>query len=116
MKYCTVCQAVLQKNTTTGSIIFKCICGSEYKKDPTDTLMAEEILITEQSSSKFSDFMSNAAFDKSGYKISKMCHECKLDYLTMIIINNSTIYTCTCGFNSTKIAYDSRTNTLEKIK
>ncbi len=107
MKFCNVCQSVLLKNTATGELVFKCHCGIEYNKDLEDTLMYEEIFFSsDESSSKYVDFIDNAPFDKAGFKVAKSCPKCNIDYLTMIMINSETIYLCTCGFKITKTKYD----------
>lgn len=108
MRFCPQCGARLEKHTPhTGAILFQCKCLIRIEGGDDDTLMDEGHLGADESDLKHIDFTQNSPFDPAGYTTMKDCLKCKLPYLTMIRIgaNETTLYTCTCGFQSSHDDY-----------
>lgn len=113
MKFCPVCESLMTKSTSaTGLIVFQCRCQLVIEGQPDDTLMAEEYLETAESNLKHEVFIENSPFDPAGNKVLRNCLRCGLDFLTMIRIgtNETTMYTCSCGFQATHEEYMQKFN------
>jgi hypothetical protein len=82
-----------------GDIVFQCRCLNTELGMPDDTLMAEEYLETGRSDLKHNVFIKNAAHDTAANIVLKDCPNCRLNFMTRILIGTqeSTLYTCTCG-------------------
>lgn len=108
MDFCTECDAVLTKGTTAaGNIIFTCKCFRQTYGGPADTLMAEHYYETSESNQKHEIFIEQSSFDAAANIVMKDCPKCHLNFLTMIRVgtNETTMYTCTCGFKSSRDEY-----------
>lgn len=99
VKFCDECGSLLTPITTTGELMFNCVCGKIFKSVPEDSLRAEEYLEATELKQKYEVFIKNSPFDPAGKKISRVCRNCKMPYLTLIYIGSSEtpLYTCTCG-------------------
>jgi DNA-directed RNA polymerase subunit M/transcription elongation factor TFIIS len=98
VKFCDECGSLLTPSTTTGELVFTCICGKMFNSTPEDSLRGEEYLEAAESKQKYDVFIKNSAFDPAGKKIHRMCPGCYAPYLTLIYIGSAEtpIYTCTC--------------------
>ncbi len=108
MQYCPECESVMVKNTTsTGQIIYQCRCQITVPGTAEDTLMYEEYLEDDNSYAKHADFIDNSPYDLASNDVMKDCLQCGLNFLTMIRIGvqETTIYTCDCGYISTHAEY-----------
>jgi DNA-directed RNA polymerase subunit M/transcription elongation factor TFIIS len=108
MKFCPLCEAVMQKNTTAaGAIVYQCKCQTTIAGGPDDTLMAEGYLETDDSNLKHAVFIENSPFDPAANVILKDCPSCKLNFLVMVRIgpNEVTMYSCECGYRATHDEY-----------
>lgn len=99
VKFCDECGSLLSPTTTTGELMFNCVCGKMFKSTPEDSLRGEEHLEAAESKQKYEVFIKNSAFDPAGKKIKRMCPVCFAPYLTLIYIGSgeTPIYTCTCN-------------------
>lgn len=107
MNFCPYCESIMGKSTTpTGVIEFKCVCGYDTPGNPEDTLMDEGDLSTGKSL-LHDDFIENSPFDPARNLVEKSCPKCNRGFLTLIRIgvNETTMYTCECGFKSTHSEY-----------
>ncbi len=101
MKFCRECNSVMSKTTTLhGAIIFQCPCQLQEPGQPDDSLMAEGLFENTGSDHKHMIFIENSPFDPAANIVLKDCLNCGLNFLTLIRIgqNETTFYTCTCGF------------------
>jgi predicted NACHT family NTPase len=91
----------------SGEIIFICRCGKSIKGNDDDTLFAEGSIENTESNLKHEVFIENSSYDSAKNIVLKDCLSCGLNYLTKIRIgiNETTIYTCICGFRSTHEEY-----------
>lgn len=107
MKFCKECESRMIKQTYNNAITFQCICQLVVQGEPDDTLMAEGYIEINKDNLRHDVLIDNAPFDLAGNIVMKDCPQCKLNFLTMVIIGESqiTIYKCSCGFQSTHDNY-----------
>jgi|FLOH01.1.fsa_nt_gi DNA-directed RNA polymerase subunit M/transcription elongation factor TFIIS len=105
MKFCPVCQSVLQRSTQIGSIVFHCnVCFTEEPGDEWDSLIMiggpEDDVQSGAEEKKYEKLIATAAFDQVNEKIKKECPKCGLDYMTQIRVGDQEriIYKCKCGY------------------
>jgi hypothetical protein len=98
----------------TGQIEFKCRCQLTLEGKPDDTLMAEGYLENAESNLKHEVFIENSPFDPAALVILKDCPQCNLNFLTMVRVglNETTVYTCSCGYRATHEDYMKQFDTL----
>jgi len=114
---CPECDNIIQKETHTGQIKFKCHCGFEREAKPEDTLMASGSLVyQDQTGEEYNKFLRNAAYQphnpKPDPELKIKCPKCKkgnslketnIRYVR-ITENEKIYYVCKC--------YNVFTNTL----
>lgn len=108
LKFCLECSSMMTKSTSTlGTIVFQCRCQITIDGTPDDTLMAEEFFETAESNLKHEVFIENAPFDLAGHVVLKDCPKCNLNFMVMIRVgtNESTLYSCRCGFRASHTDY-----------
>jgi DNA-directed RNA polymerase subunit M/transcription elongation factor TFIIS len=108
MQFCRECESIMTKNTTpVGSVLFTCKCQLVDEGGPDDTLIDSEYLETAESNIKHQIFIENSPYDAAANIVLKDCPICKLNFLVMLRIgsNETTMYTCSCGFVSTYDEY-----------
>jgi len=109
MKFCGECKSIMKKITSTnGEIEFTCRCALPHKGNPDDTLIMEGYVETTESNLKYDVFIENSSNNLAKNIVMKKCLKCGIDYLTIIRIgiNETTMYTCTCGFKKTHDEYN----------
>lgn len=99
MKFCEECGNVLSRNTNSGEVMFNCTCGEVYKGNPSDTLISEVYLETENSTLKYNTMLDLAAGDMTNKIVRRKCPGCNLDFMKIVRIGNreTVIYICDCG-------------------
>jgi ribosomal protein L33 len=113
MKFCPLCGSNTTKNTTIDKrIIFVCQCQWSAPGNDSDTLMAEGYTETMENNLRHDIFISNSAHDPARMVVLKSCPQCKIDYLTSILIGSGQVcmYTCTCGYKTTADQYQAAGN------
>ena len=107
MRFCEKCGSIMQKNTTaTGEIVFQCRC-QQVNGDGNDTLMAEGYIETNEAAQQHMVFIENSPYDPAANIVMRDCPKCGLNYLTLIRVgvNETTMYSCTCGYLATHTQY-----------
>lgn len=103
----------MQKNATAaGDIVFQCKC-QQIVGGVDDTLMAEGLVEIGEAAQKHHVFIENSSHDPAANVIMRDCPQCGLNYLTLIRVgvNETTMYSCTCGYLATHAQYiESRTD------
>lgn len=100
MKFCEVCDNVLQKSTATGFLMTKCpICLTEKATQAEDSLMYEKFVTSGSSNSKYSTFITQASFDQTIRNVNKPCQKCGKKWTKRIRIgeNETILDLCECG-------------------
>lgn len=113
MNFCDQCQACLEKEILpTGKIVFTCTCGLVKEGTPDDTLILEEFPEMADMTQKYDVFIENAPHDPAGYIIMEPCLKCNLDFMTLVRVgvNQTVLYTCTCGYKATYMEYMAKKN------
>jgi DNA-directed RNA polymerase subunit M/transcription elongation factor TFIIS len=101
MRFCTVCNNILNSSTTTGDLIFICNkCGQKESSNDEDTLLYYNQLAHQDNNLKFESFIKTAPFDPTNPKIQKKCEKCSNDTMTYVRVGSDMrlLYICTCGF------------------
>ncbi len=99
VKFCAQCGSLLSAVTTSGELVFHCICGQTYPSSAEDSLRSEEYYEAAESKLKFQTFIDNSPFDPAGNIVATECPHCYAPFLTLIYIgtNETPLYTCRCG-------------------
>lgn len=108
MRFCKQCGSVMVKNATdAGEIVFTCACTATEPGNARDTLMSEVFYETVENTAKHDVFIENSPFDPAAHIVLEECPGCKLNFMTMIQVgqNETTMYTCTCGYRATRAEY-----------
>ena len=119
MKFCDLCGSFMNKTTTiTGNILFVCRCVKQIEGGPEDTLMASEYFETEESTLKHQVFIEQSPEDTARSIVMRDCLKCGLPFLTFIRVGTqeTTMYTCDCGFSATNNEYNKRVSKLKSEK
>lgn len=105
VKFCKQCGSLLSAVTSSGELIFHCVCGQTYPSTAEDSLRSEEYLEAAESKLKFQTFIDNSPFDPAGKIVNIECRDCFAPFLTLIYIgaNETPLYTCRCGQRYTVI-------------
>ena len=101
MRFCSVCNSILNSSTVTGQLIFVCNkCWQKESSNDKDTLMYNLQISNEDTDMKFENFIRNAAFDPTNPTLKKDCVKCKNDVMTYVRIGADMrlIYICKCGY------------------
>ncbi len=114
MSFCIQCGSVMSKIISlSGEIQFQCRCLMIYPGTPDDSLLLEGYIETAESEGKHDVLIEQSPFDPAANIVRKDCPECGIDFMTMIRIgiNETTMYTCSCGCNLTHNQYMKAINT-----
>jgi len=94
----------MTKSTTTGRIVFECVCRNTVDGGPEDTLMAEGYLRASESNLKHEVFIEQSLYDLARNIIKADCPKCGMDFLTTVRVGESEdlMYLCLpdCGFRA----------------
>lgn len=104
MKFCDVCQAIMKPALGALHVQYNCDrCMNSAAGSAEDTLLAEGYKDShELQREKHQAFIEESAFDAAGNKVSRECPQCKMPYMTLVLIgeNLTKMYTCTCGYRA----------------
>lgn len=103
MKFCDICGSNMTKSTTTGVIVFECICKNKVDGGPADTLMAEGFLQASGSYLKHEVFMDQSLYDPARNIVKAVCpNNCGMDILTTVRVGDTEdlMYLCECGLRT----------------
>ena len=90
-----------------GTITFICRCLQTAEGTADDSLMAEEYLEANMLTSKHDVFIENSAHDPAANIVLVDCPQCGLDFMIQIMTGDDqiTMYTCSCGYKTTRQEY-----------
>ncbi len=105
MRFCPNCKRVMNRNPSSGYVVFSCPCGVEEKGEPVDARLNGKVLGAGETSEKYRLLIGTASFDRTNQLVNRDCPACGLDYMTQIRVGNAEIiiYTCKCGYESGNI-------------
>lgn len=95
MKFCRICQSLLQISTSGNAIIFACRCGEVINGNESDTLVFENRYDAKTANEVYSD---QSIFLSSRMLVEEECDKCGVPYKTMIITGSAmkASYRCEC--------------------
>ena len=100
MKFCSLCNNLLETSTKTGVLTFKCIaCQKIHESLPEDTLM----YITKISHTAIAEYreklLKNAPFDQTIPRENKSCPNCNNKIVSYIRNEDfKQLFVCACGY------------------
>jgi hypothetical protein len=99
MRFCKKCEKILIRKYDNNVLSFYCVnCKLNYEAKLLDNVIISNISDNIIIYQKYKHFIKNSGFDPTILKISKICENCGLDYMTMCRLGASSkiIYTCSC--------------------
>jgi DNA-directed RNA polymerase subunit M/transcription elongation factor TFIIS len=104
MRFCPKCSRCMKKDTSSGSIEFKCpTCMEKVAGDRWDRRIGGKIISSSETTGLYQKLLENAAFDRVNQLVRRDCKSCGLDYMTQIRVgdNETIIHLCKCGLMET---------------
>lgn len=103
-RYCPECERVMERDTSSGAVAFRCYCGVTRAGAPVDALIGEFVLNTGETTQMYRRLIESAAHGRVNKKVMRDCPECGRDYMTQIRVgkNELVIWKCVCGHQSSK--------------
>jgi DNA-directed RNA polymerase subunit M/transcription elongation factor TFIIS len=98
MKFCELCNNILDDITTPTELYYQCTkCNKKTESSDEDTLVFEQDFNKKENS--FELLLENAAFDVVNPKKYKECIVCNNQIVSYVIIGDSMkyVYVCSCG-------------------
>ena len=100
MKFCTVCESVLEVVITTIEMYHQCTrCKKIFEADAKDSLVYNHSFDDINDTIKYNIIMKNALLDDTNPRMYKDCMSCGRGIVKYIIIGSSMqfVYLCDCG-------------------
>lgn len=103
MHICPECGRAMARDTSTGSVLFRCFCGIQEEGGPDDSLISSDILHAGETAEMYRRLIWNAANDRVNQQVRRDCPKCGRDYMTQIRVGQRevVVWKCRCGFEST---------------
>lgn len=104
MKFCSKCDRAIKKKISSGSVVFKCVCGNTENSLEEDVLISSETLSSAETTEMYNNLIDFAPFDRTNQLTKKDCKKCGRDYLTQLRVGTSEIiiHVCKCGYREQK--------------
>ena len=96
MRFCDNCGRAMLRDTTSGSVVFRCHCGSSEAGSATDARIAGAVLGAGETIEMYRRLIQTAAFDRTNQQVRRLCVECGLDYMTQIRVGDAEIIIYKC--------------------
>lgn len=100
MRFCVECDRVMTADTSTGNVIYDCVCGNTEPGGDEDVLIfSSEHSATTTTPDMYQRLILTAAMDVVNRIVMKECELCGLDYMTAVTLSDAMaiIYICKCG-------------------
>jgi hypothetical protein len=102
MKFCPVCERVMLRDLSSGTVEYVCICSRREAGDAYDVRVmssAGGAASAVGGVEKHMTLIRNAPFDPTVQLVERPCSGCGLPYMAQITVgaNLTTIRSCTCG-------------------
>lgn len=104
MKFCPDCSRIMERDTNSTTIKFKCKCGKSVPGNVYDARIAGEVLRAGNTEIMYKKLMESAAHDPVNKIVTRDCPDCGRDYMTQIYVGDRKIivWLCKCGHNSSR--------------
>lgn len=102
VRMCPECERTMDRDTSSGAVIFICYCGRKVPGGPADARIAGEVYDAGETQDMYKRLVKSAPHDRVNQLVSRDCPECGLDYMTQIRVGDRevVIWICKCGFVS----------------
>jgi DNA-directed RNA polymerase subunit M/transcription elongation factor TFIIS len=100
MKFCSKCERVLVRDTSSGEVRFSCtVCGETVTGDAYDTRVGGGVIGAGETTEMYKRLIQISPFDRVNQLVFRQCDKCGLDYMTQIRVGDgeAIVYTCKCG-------------------
>ncbi len=89
----------MARDTSTGSVRFRCYCGVELVGQPRDALIASETQAASRNTEMYRRTIQSSAHSRVNQQVMRDCSRCGLDYMTQIRVSDQevVVWTCRCG-------------------
>lgn len=89
----------MTRDTSTGAIVFQCVCGTTEPGHPEDARIAGAVLGAGETTEMYQRLIHTAPFDRTNQLVRRQCAECGRDYMTQIRVGEAEVivYKCKCG-------------------
>jgi len=100
MRFCPTCGRAMVRDPSTGSVIYRCPCGTEEKGDPIAARVSGAVLGAGETTEMYGRLIQTAAQDRTNQRVLRNCPDCGRDYMVQIRVGNAEmiVYKCKCGF------------------
>jgi len=100
MRFCPICGLVMIRDPSSGSVNFRCPCGTEEKGDASDARVGGGVLGAGETAEMYSCLIAKAPYDRVNQLVGRLCPACGLDYMVQIRVGDAemVIYRCKCSF------------------
>lgn len=99
MHFCT-CGRLMLRHTENSILRFVCpICNTTSTPTPNDTLIKSGFATHSTANINSNDgILHRAAFDRVNKKVLYACEQCKIPFMTLVILSDITHLVCVCGY------------------
>lgn len=100
MHFCSNCGRAMIRDPSSGSVVFRCPCGTEVKGAPEDVRIGGAVLSAKETTEMYRRLIQTAPFDRTNQLVQRSCPNCGLDYMVQIRVGVAEviIYKCKCGY------------------
>lgn len=98
MKFCSVCQTPMQRNISSGELMFRCKrCHNEEPSDDWDVCVMRDDMVKE--SGMFKILIDNSAYVREAQRVKKKCPNCFRNTMVAVRVDvhENVTYRCECG-------------------
>jgi DNA-directed RNA polymerase subunit M/transcription elongation factor TFIIS len=99
MRYCVICDNLLEESTATGNLSFRCpVCQVPADTKPEDSLMHQRFIISTDSDLKYTSFIKQSSTDPTIGNVNKQCTKCGRKWMKRIRVgdNETVLDICEC--------------------
>lgn len=102
MRFCPTCGRSMLRDSSTGSVMFNCSCGTTEPGLASDARIFGATLGAGETTEMYRRLIQSAPFDRTNQLVNKNCPECGLDYVVQIRVGDAEVivYKCKCGYES----------------
>jgi DNA-directed RNA polymerase subunit M/transcription elongation factor TFIIS len=99
MHFCPTCQRVMTRDTSTGAVVFQCVCGVATPGRAEDARIGGAVLGAGETTEMYRRLIQTAPFDRTNQLVRRLCTRCGRDYMTQIRVGEAEVivYKCKCG-------------------
>ena len=100
MYFCDSCERCLKRDTTSGSVMYRCdVCSLAVAGDPASFRLGGETFGARKERGRNARLLRLCTADRASSRKKRDCPECGLDYMSMARLGPSetVAYACKCG-------------------